>query len=222
MMPFTREDWALKAAKLASVSSEFTFMFSKCATDKQVNWRQNQLSRPIPGGIRELACGIASRLELRWELLPEIVSHDSFHEEFLTSGDFAFNFFETDLAKLEGWEHSFTHWQEYRTEANPFDFAELFPVFGIMNGDLIIELIGDRERGAIYYLDHESGSADWKRLAGSYAEFLTTLADLWFPSIDWYDSLEKFYDPVTNRLSPDTPFAKRWKTFMAEVISTHC
>jgi hypothetical protein len=222
MMPFARKDWELKAAKLAKVSSEFTFKFSKCATEKQFNWRQNQLSRPIPGGIRELACVIASRIELRWELMPEIVGHSLFQEEFLTSGDIEFNFFETDLTKLDGWEHSFTHWQEYRTEANPFDFEELFPVFGIMNGDLIIELIGDRERGAIYYLDHESGSGDWKRLAESYSEFLTMLADLWFPSLDWNDSLEKFYDPVTNRLSSDTPFAKRWKTFMAEVTSSHC
>jgi hypothetical protein len=91
-----------------------------------------------------------------------------------------------------------------------------------MNGDLIIELIGDRERGAIYYLDHESGSGDWRRLAESYAEFLTTLADLWFPSLDWHDSLHKFYDPATNRLSPDTPFAKRWKTFMAKVTNIDC
>jgi hypothetical protein len=222
MIPFTREAWELKAAKLASVSSEFAFKFSKCATEKQVNWRQNQLHRPIPTGIRDFASGIASRLELRWELMPEMLDHDLFEEEYLTSGDFEFNFYETALSKLDGWEHSFTHWQAYRKEANPFDFAEIFPVFGVMNGDLIIELIGDRERGAIYYLDHESGSGDWRRLAESYAEFLTTLEDLWFPSLDWHDSLHKFYDLATNRLSPDTPFAKRWKTFMAKVTNIDC
>lgn len=216
-MKLNRQEWSKRAALLAGVSSEFMFQFSKCVTEKQVNWRQKQLPRPIPRGIRDLGSEVASRIELRWEIKPEIAALESFDDDFPTSGEFKFNFFETDLTKLDGWEHSFSHWQEYRSEPNPFDFGELFPIFGIMNGDLIIELTGDRECGAIYYLDHESGSGDWKRLAESYAEFLTTLAELWFPAIDWHDSLEKFHDPVTNRLSSDTPFAKRWKAFMEKI-----
>lgn len=219
MMPFTRDDWANKAAKLAGISSEFTFKFSKPATGKQANWRQKQIDRPIPSGMREFAFSIASRLELRWELKPEVAEYDLFQEEYPVCGEFEFNFFETDVTKLGGWEHSFTHWQEYRKEPNPFNFDELFPVFGIMTGDLIIELIGEREKGSIYYLDHESGSGDWKRLANSYETFLVTLSDLWFPSLDWHDSLEKFYDPETNRLSSDTVFAKNWKAFMAQATS---
>ena len=215
-MKLILHEWCKRAALLAGVSSEFTFRFSKCVTEKQASWRQKQVSRPIPQGITDLGREVASRLELRWELKPEIVALESFEDEFPTAGEFESNFFETDLTKLDGWEDSFTNWQNYRSTPNPFDLGELFPVFGIINGDLIVELIGDRERGAIYYLDHESGSGDWKRLAGSFEEFVLTLHELWFPGIEWCDCLERFYDPVANRLSADTPFAKRWIAFIEE------
>jgi hypothetical protein len=219
-MTITREKWSAKAALLSGISSEFTFKYSKLATLKQVNWRQKQVTRPIPQGIRNFACAVASRLELRWDLMPEIISQSTFEDDFPRSGEFEFNFYETDMNKLDGWEHSFTHWQDYRPAPNPFDFSEIFPVFGIMTGDLIVELIGERERGAIYYLDHESGAGDWRRLAESYEDFLTTLSELWFPAFEWYGSLDKFYDPITNRLSAETPFAKRLSAFMAEITRT--
>lgn len=217
MLGITREDWIQRAAKLGAVCSEFAFRVSKGASEKQADWRQRQINRPIPSGIREFACDVASRFELKWELTAEATEHALFREEFPTSGGFEFNFFEIDLGELEGWEHSFSHWQDYRQEPNPFDVDELFPVFGVANGDLIVELIGARERGAIYYLDHESGSGDWKRLAASYSEFLGTLAALWFPSLDWHDSLEKFHDPGANRLSSDSPLATQWRAFVTEI-----
>ncbi len=220
IMKLTREEWSRKAALVAPISSDFTFQFSKCATEKQVNWRQKQVHRPIPQGIRDFAGGIASRLELRWDLRPEVIAQQLFEDDFPSSGWFDFNFYETDLNKLDGWEHSFTHWQDYRPTPNPYDFKEIFPVFGLMNGDLIVELIGERDRGTIHYLDHESGSGDWKRLAGSYEEFLSTLSDLWFPDLEWHGSLDKFYDPVANKLSAETHFAKRWIAFMAEITRT--
>jgi hypothetical protein len=221
-MKLIRQKWSKRAALIAGASSEFTFRFSKCVTEKQANWRQKQIARPIPQGIRDFGSEVASRLELRWEIKPEISALESFDDDFPTSGEFESNFFETDPSKLDGWEDSFTNWQNYRSAPNPFDFDELFPVFGIMTGDLIVELIGDRERGAIYYLDHESGSGDWKRLADTYEEFLSTLHELWFPGFEWHDCLEKFHDPIANRLSAETPFAKRWNAFMAEVTASTC
>ena len=221
-MKLNRHDWSKRAALLAGLSSEFAFRFSKCVTEKQVNWRQKQIARPIPQGIKDLGCEVASRIELRWDLKPEITAHESFDDDFPTSGEFEFNFFETDLTKLDGWQDSFTNWRNYRSAPNPFDYDELFPAVAIMTGDLIVELIGDRERGAIYYLDHESGSGDWKRLASTYEDFLATLYELWFPGFEWYDCLEKFHDPIANRLSAETPFAKRWKAFMAELTAPAC
>jgi hypothetical protein len=219
MMKLSLQEFSQRAARLAAVSADYSYSFSKCATEKQVNWRQKQVTRPIPEGIKGFALQVASRVELHWKFRPEIADLESFNEDFPTSGEFEFNFFETDLNKLDGWEHSFTHWQDYREAPNPFDFNELFPVFAMMNGDLIVELIGEREKGAIYYLDHECGSGDWKRLADSYDGFLSTLSTLWFPDLEWHDSLDQFYDHDLNRLSVETPFAKRWIAFMEEQVS---
>ncbi|TLD69010.1 hypothetical protein FEM03_20335 [Phragmitibacter flavus] len=199
-----------RAFHLGRISSEYTFKISKPATIKQTQWRQKQVSKPIPSGITELAAQTASRIELHWDLTPEIVTAPEFDDQFPTSGMFEFNFFETDLSLLEGWKHSFTHWQEYRKEPNPFEFDELFPIFGLINGDLIVEVIGERERHAIYYLDHENGSGDWQRLASSYMTFIQTLSNLWFPNLEWHDSLELFYDHDQKQLSVNTPFSSRW------------
>lgn len=218
-MKLNLQEFSQRAARLTAVSADYSYSFSKCATEKQVNWRQKQVTRPIPRGTKDFACEVASRIELRWEFRPEIMNAESFNEDFPTSGEFEFNFFETDLNKLDGWEHSFSHWQDYRETQNPFDFDEIFPVFGLMNGDLIVELIGEREKGAIYYLDHESGSGDWKRLAESYDQFLLTLSMLWFPALEWHDSLDRFYDTDLNRLSVDTPFAKGWVMYMEDLVS---
>ena len=121
----------------------------------------------------------------------------------------------TNVQLLEGWERSFTHWQDYRKSPNPFGFSDLFPIFGLTNGDLIVEIIGEKERGAIYYLDHENGSGDWKRLADSFPAFLDVIASLWFPALEWHESLELFYDHDLQRLSAVTEFAGRWKSFIA-------
>lgn len=203
-----------RANLLAGISETFEFRISKPATVKEIAWRRKQIPVPIPEGVSELAAHTASRIYIQWQLDARNLADKELDPEFCDSGDFEFNFFRTDLSTLEGWQDSFVNWKNYRQSPNPFAYEEVFPVFSVGNGDILVSIIGENDNGAIYYLDHEGGDGDWRRLANSYDQFVTTLARLWFPSLDWYDSLERFYDEDQKILSDQTHLARQRDAFI--------
>jgi hypothetical protein len=210
----SRKEIIERASTLAPLCSEFEFKISKPATPKQVAWRQKQVNRPIPNGLADFAMQCASRVLIHWELDPKKVGDVEFQKDVQGSGSFEFNFFGTDVSLLDGWEDSFVNWKEYRSEPNPFDYAAIFPLFAVGNGDLIVSLIEGSEAGAVYYLDHEGGDGDWKRLATSCEQFLDTLAKLWFPELDWSYSLELFYDEHQKVITAECILARQWDDFI--------
>lgn len=204
-MPLNRTDIIERASVLANLSGDFEFKISKRATDKDVRWRQGKIDRPIPEGISDLATSTASRIFIQWELDPRIGRDVEFGVDVHGFGSFEFNFFRTDLSGIDGWEDS--GWDD------SFAYEDIFPVFDVGNGDILVCLIGGSDKGAIYYLDHE-GYEDSKRVADSYDQFVTTLARLWFPDLDWHDSLAKFYDEDRRIVSADTELAREFDAFI--------
>jgi hypothetical protein len=213
-MPLQRTDIIERANVLAGLSGDFEFRISKPATEKNVSWRQKQINRPIPKEISDLATHTASQIFIKWELDPNKVPDVEFEREVQGVGSFEFNFFKTDLSGLDGWEDSFTNWKDYREEPNPFGYEDIFPVFDVGNGDILVAMIGGSDKGAIYYLDHDGGDGDWRRLADSYDQFIVTLAQLWFPALDWYGSLENFYDEDRRIVSADSSLARQFDAFI--------
>lgn len=216
-MNLNKQSLIERMAHLALCCSDFSIQLSKPATTKEMSWRQKQVLRTIPESILRVATDIGSRVHISWTLESRFYERSDFLEEFPNTGYFAFNFYETTLDSLEGWEHSFSHWQEYGNKAPPFGYEDLFPVFSLDNGDLIVEIIGQQEQGAIYYLDHDGGSGDWMRLAASYDQFIDVIAALWFPDLNWYGSLDIFYDHEQRQLSLEVPISKSWCEFISSL-----
>jgi hypothetical protein len=218
-MNLDRDNIIDRAFKLARISREFSFKISRPATRKDIMWRQKHVEHSIPPELVRFASDTASRVSLEWEIQSVKERECQSGETFPKRGSFEFNFYSTDLSVLDDrWTDAFAKWQEFGAEPNPFEVKDVFPVFKLMSGDLIVAIIGEHERGAIYYLDHEGGANDWTRLAVSYGSFLTTLAELWFPSMEWWDSLEKFYDKNKCAISTGTDFSKRWISFIHTTI----
>lgn len=216
-MSIPRTEIIRRANILAGISGEFEFRISKPATEKDISWRQKQVKRPIPEGISKLAAETASRIFIQWSIdfgniSDQIADHDT-----PSGGYFEFNFFNTDLSGLDGWEDSFTDWQDYRDEPNPFAYEDIFPIFNVGNGDILVTMIGGSDKGAIYYLDHEGGDGDWMRIADSYDQFINTLTELWFPSLDWYGSLENYYDEERRIISAETSAGRQLDEFIQNV-----
>ncbi len=205
-MPLTRKQFIQRANILSGISTEFSFRISKPATPKDVAWRQKQVSRPIPEGLTELATQVGSRIYIDWTLDPKKIASSNSSTDFSYTGSFEFNFFETNLDLLEGWEDCFMNWQDYWPKKPLFTYAELFPVFDPGNGDLVVCLVGNNETGAVYYLSHDPAEDEsgWTRIGESYQQFVTILSQLWFPTLDWETSLQHFYDKRQNCVSAHT------------------
>lgn len=208
-MPLSRNELVERINCLVRISSEFDVRVDRCVSKIAAARRQKQFDPPIPQEISNFAQQTASRVFISCNLDHDKFPDEEFDFDLEVFGFFDFNFFETDLSALEGWEDSFVNWKNYRDSPNPFRFEDIFPVFQVANGDLIVSIIDGEDLGAIYYMDHECGDGDWRRLADSYEQFIDTLAKLWFPPLDWYNSLELFYDNNRRIITADCDLARQ-------------